>query len=362
MIGAGIIILERRIILNLKKHIFPALLFFLMLFNLCTFTAFAASTSRPATPKYFQYTALGDKAVTLKWQIVEESDGYEIARYDSSIKNYRLIRTIWYKTSTKVQITGLTPGKSYKFRIRSVKKLKNGKKIYSSYSNPVTITDVEFPDEVKAIRDPYYTVKVKTAVTVKNKTKNTTQKLKKGTHLTVTSKTGTTVTGYLKNGNVVTLSRSALTYTGLDSSTSNDYSTAVKEKFVNLKGLQSSTEWLIWVSEYKLRVNIFKGSRGKWKLQRSAICASGKWSTRTASGIRKILQKIYYGEYGAPYIFFSPGTANGGTAENPMGCAFHNLVDKNYGVSVSHGCVRLKPDDLYYIYNNCPVGTTVYVY
>lgn len=319
------------------------------------------ATSKPSTPKNFQYTALGDRAVTLKWSRVSGASGYEISKYDKKTKSYQTIRTINNPGTVKIYIQKLTDGETYRLSIRSFKSVKGGK-VYSNYSDLVTFTAAKFSDAVKAVRAPYYTVKTRSTVTVTNKTKDKNQKLKSGTALSVTSKTGTMVTGHLSNGDVVTVKRSALQYTGLDSSTKNDYSTSVKEKFINLKGLSSSTNWLIWVSESKLRVNIFKGSRGNWKLMHSAICCVGRWNSRTAHGIRKILRKIRYGEYGGPDIAFSPGTANGGSASNPMGCRFHNLVDGNYGKAVSHGCVRLKTADLLYIYNNCPVGTTVYVY
>ncbi|MBQ3404696.1 MAG: L,D-transpeptidase, partial [Oscillospiraceae bacterium] len=32
------------------------------------------------------------------------------------------------------------------------------------------------------------------------------------------------------------------------------------------------------------------------------------------------------------------------------------------GYPVSHGCVRMYTSDVQWIYNNCPIGTTVVVY
>ena len=37
-------------------------------------------------------------------------------------------------------------------------------------------------------------------------------------------------------------------------------------------------------------------------------------------------------------------------------------MDASIGYPISHGCVRMYDEDVAYIYNNIPVGTTVVVF
>ena len=65
-------------------------------------------------------------------------DGYDIQRYDSRSKSYKTISTL-KKSITSYTNKGLKPGTSYKYRIRTYKVI-NGKKVYSSFKNPVKVT------------------------------------------------------------------------------------------------------------------------------------------------------------------------------------------------------------------------------
>ncbi|MGN0355072.1 MAG: fibronectin type III domain-containing protein, partial [Muricoprocola sp.] len=109
--------------------------------------------SKPGTPRNFQYTALGDRAVTLKWSRVSGASGYEISKYDKETKSYQAIRTITNPSTVKVYIQKLTDGETYKLAIRSFKSVKGGK-VYSNYSDPVTFTASAFSKAVKAVRSP----------------------------------------------------------------------------------------------------------------------------------------------------------------------------------------------------------------
>lgn len=312
--------------------------------------------SNPSTPKSFRYTATGDKSVTLKWSKASKASGYVLYKYNEDTNTYEQYKKYSSGTS-KVTLKSLTAGKTYKFRLRSYRKA-GGATLWSGYSSTVSVKITAFSSDVKSVRTPKYTVKLRSTITVTNLTTGKKQTLKKGTKLQANSKNSKTTVAYLSNGDKVKVSRSKLKYTGL-TKRKTDYSKSTKENFVNAKGYSSPSKYLIWVSEYTLKINIFKGSRGKWKLAKTYSCCVGKWSTRTAHGLRRILKKIYYGEYGGPYIWFSPGE---GSSQNPQGCAFHNYVDGNRSKAVSHGCVRTSVSALKYIYNNCPVGTTVLVY
>lgn len=314
--------------------------------------------SRPATPRTFTYSSLGNCSINLKWSGIGNASGYVIDSYNSETKTYEIIKKITPNTTKKITISKLTAGKTYKFRVRSYRK--SGSVIsYSSPSKVLTIKAKALSQEAQTVRSCRYKATVKTTVTAKNKTTKKNFTLKAGTKITVTAKSGTTVNGYLSNGNAITVRRSALKYTGLDKA-AKDYSKAVKEEYINSKHYSSPTKYFIWISQYTTRVNIFKGSQGKWKLVKTFPCVVGSWKNRTPSGLRRILKKQSSGDYGGPFIYFSLGET--GTMENPDGARFHNLVDNRIGVAASHGCCRIRLDDLWYIYNNCPVNTPVLVY
>lgn len=145
-----------------------------------------------------------------------------------------------------------------------------------------------------------------------------------------------------------------------------DYETYEKELWVNAKDYTSATEYLIWVNLAMQRVNIFSGSAGNWTLINSCIVGTGAPGRGTPVGVWKTTYKTIAGwttgSYTVkPVVGFKQNT----------GYAFHSrlyypgtstLSDHSIGFPVSHGCVRMYDDDIMYIYNNIPIGTTVVVY
>ncbi len=311
---------------------------------------------KPTVPKYVKVQSVKGSTATLKWTKPSVADGQTIFRYDENEGDWVAVANVAKKTKTYT-VSGLGVG-THKFMIKSYR-LVNNEKIYSAASNTDTATIYASNAAVNSVRCPRYKVVAKANITATVKKTGKKVVIAKGTAFTTHKVSGSKVTGWLPDGTEVTLSPKSLSVKGLDSSASNDYSNSVKELFVNSRGFSSNTSWFIWVSEYKFKINVFHGSRGKWKLMKEFPCCSGKASTRTAGGMRKILKKVRNGSYGAPYLWFSPGQ---GTHANPDGCAFHNYVDSHRNAAVSHGCVRTAPSSLYYLYDNCPVGTAVYVY
>lgn len=316
--------------------------------------------TKPTVPKNFSVSSRGNKSVNLKWSKASYCSGYIIESYNVSSNTYQTIKTITSSSTKEVTLYNLTPDQKYTLRIRSFRTV-GGTKLISSASNTVSFTAVAFTSEVSSIRSARYKVTVKTPVTVKTSS-GTSIKLAKGVSLTVNAKSGTNVTGYLSNGTKIKIRRSVLSYKGLDSSSKNDYSKSAKEMYVNLKGYSSPTNYLIWISHYKLKVNVFQGSKGKWKLVQTFPCCVGKWTSRTAMGVLRILKSTPSSGYGGPCIYFSVGKMNGGTAYDPKGCAFHNQIDSTMSKAVSGGCVRMRLSDLRWLYNHCKVGTTVLSY
>ena len=337
------------------KRSFGIVLFSMLMILAMSFPA--SASSKVDAPKYFRVVSLGDLSVNLRWSKNTSVSGYELYQYDTASRKYKKIMTI-SRTRYTCTIRNLEAGKTYKYLLKAYK-VQGGKKYLSMASNKISVKAQKLSESVLSIRRPYYTVTTNRTVTVLDKTTGKKVTLKKGTKLAVTSKGGTTVNGFLKNGDSITIKRSYLKYTGLDVSSKNDYSTALKQEFVNAKGYRSDTDWLIWVSERTCKVYVYKGSYGKWRLQKTFPCCIGRWQNRTASGIRSILGKRWSDTYNGYVLYFSSGS---GDVNNPEGCAFHPKVDNRMGQAISHGCVRMERSDLVYLYNNCPVGTRVVVF
>lgn len=70
--------------------------------------------------------------IKLKWNKISGASGYEIQRYNSSKKKYTTVKTISKGSTTSYTNSSLKKNTTYKYRIRSYKKVK-GKKIYSYY-------------------------------------------------------------------------------------------------------------------------------------------------------------------------------------------------------------------------------------
>ena len=144
-----------------------------------------------------------------------------------------------------------------------------------------------------------------------------------------------------------------------------DYSQNVKTRWVNLQGYSSKSKYLIWVNLTYQRVNIFEGSQGRWTLIRSCLCGSGKPSTPTISGVFAVTYKQNAWNYGSyycgPVVRFYGGYAFHSRLEYwPMGSG--RYYDARIGFPISHGCLRMYDNDIWWIYNNIPSGTTVVVH
>lgn len=146
----------------------------------------------------------------------------------------------------------------------------------------------------------------------------------------------------------------------------NDYEDYVKEAWVNARGHSSKTEYLIWINLSMQRVNIFKGSAGGWELIRESIVGSGAPNSPTPVGVWTTTYKQAAGWTTSSYtckpvVGFRQGT----------GYAFHSrlyypnsskLKDPGIGYPISAGCIRMYDEDVQYIFDNIPNGTTVVVY
>ena len=144
-----------------------------------------------------------------------------------------------------------------------------------------------------------------------------------------------------------------------------DYSRQVKEYFVNhVKSMGSNTKYLIWVSPYTQRVNVFQGSRGNWKLIRSFVCATG-----TNDHVTKVQDTTI--QYKAATWDFAEFYVDKVSVIDGAGRAFHSrpkyynsgaVYSWTMSEPTSHGCIRMLDEGCQFIYYNVPTGTRVIVY
>lgn len=140
-----------------------------------------------------------------------------------------------------------------------------------------------------------------------------------------------------------------------------DYSKATKEGYVDLRGYESATPYLIWVSRYTQKVMVFHGSKGDWELIHTFPCSSGSNSTPTPIGVFEITSRDPLW-YFATYYVKNASSFNGGHAFHTITYNYDNSVlDGRVGQPLSHGCVRMHPADCSYIYS-LPYRTRVVIY
>ena len=146
----------------------------------------------------------------------------------------------------------------------------------------------------------------------------------------------------------------------------NDLSHHDKEFWINNGGYTSTTEYIVWVNLAYQRVNIFIDNDGRWELHRVFLVATGASGSGTRTGVTTISYRQRGGwtttSYSCrPVVRFWPGS----------GYAFHsrlyhpgtsNLMDARIGFPISHGCVRMYDEDIWYIFDHIPDGTTVVIH
>ena len=285
------------------------------------------SVKKPATPSGLKIAGSSETALKLKWNKAKNASGYYVYRYDETEGKYKLLTTT---KKTSFNVTNLTEGVAAKFSVQSFRKV-SGQMVTGGVAE-VSGTPKSLSGLAKQVHGRYFNATLR---------RNSTGTL-----------AGSGAKKVLKDGTRVRVKGSDLRYNSINA-TKQEYATNVKEAFVNEKGYSSRTKYLIWVSQYTLSVNVFKGQQGSWKLVRRMPCVIGK-DGKTSTGTFRLCRKDY--AYGGVRIYFT------WNEQKQWGNSFHRRVDGHTRGAYSHGCVRLSDADLSYINNTCPMGTTVVSY
>ena len=305
------------------------------------------SVKKPATPSGLKIAGASETALKLKWNKAKNASGYYVFRYDETEGKYKLLTTT---KSTSFNVTNLQEGVAAKFGVQSFRTV-SGQVVTGGVAE-VSGTPKPLSGLAKQVHGRYFNATLRRNSTGTLAGSGAKKVLKKGTKVTATARSSKVVTVIMKDGIRVKVKGSDLRYNSINATTQ-EYATNVKEAFVNEKGYSSRTKYLIWISQYTLSVNVFKGQQGSWKLVRRMPCIIGK-DGKTSTGTFRLCRKDY--AYGGVRVYFT------WNEQKQWGNSFHRRVDGHTRGAYSHGCVRLSDADLSYINNTCPMGTTVVSY
>ena len=152
----------------------------------------------------------------------------------------------------------------------------------------------------------------------------------------------------------------------LDWALANDLDDYEKEVWINTQGYASNTEYLLWINLAYQRVNIFEQSGECWELTRTCLVGTGAPGRGTPPGVWTTSFKQPGGWTTAAYTV-KPVVRFMGS----IGYAFHSrlyypgtttIQNPGIGYPISNGCIRMYDEDIWFIYDNIPDGTTVVVY
>lgn len=302
----------------------------------------------------------GNKQISLKWAKISGASGYEVFQYNTATKAYESIGTV---KGTSVTVKSLTNGQNYKFKVRAYRKvsgvIRNG-----NLSAAVTAKPFAVSSTVKSMPTMGFKATVKSTVKAPLTSGSGSVTVQAGTSVTVSYRTNGNCTCILSNKKTVYIKNSNLNFISCIYDSKKDLSNANKEAFVNYKGYQSQTKYLIWVSLYKQRLYIFQGSQCNWKIWKSYKCSTGKAATSTPKGVYKLWKKAYFfpfDEYSyANYASYFSGNAIHSWVKLYGSGAWY--MDGSLGNPASHGCVRLGDAEVQVVYNKVPIGTTIVIY
>lgn len=88
--------------------------------------ASAVFTKTPIAVKDLKVKTTSTKYLKLVWDELEGADGYKVYQYNSRTKKYKQLKSIAGEGNTAYTVKKLSPGKSYKFKVRAFANGKNG--------------------------------------------------------------------------------------------------------------------------------------------------------------------------------------------------------------------------------------------
>ncbi len=275
----------------------------------------------------------------------------------------------------------ISPVQAEKGGIEISFKLYSGETLIASASKSIALTRVPTAEEIEAERKAklasdkeYILTRVKPvcveATTRRDATlykdvmlKNKIGSVAAGTSCQViASKTDYSNQIRLPDGRVGWVSLRDLSISTKNYTKADDLTNAEKDMFVRSMEYTSKTDYLIWVNLERQTVNLFQKKNGLWCIERVYPCASGMNQTPTINGVFSYYAYEnswkYDGYYVGPVMIFSGNYALHSVLMRYDG----RVYDGTIGRPASHGCVRMRQEDVRWLADNIPFGTTVVIY
>ena len=108
--------------------------------------AFTTKTYAPAQVKNVKASAKSASKIKLSWGKVTNAKGYRIYKYNDSTKKFEKVTTVGSGT-TSYTVTGLSKGKSYKFKVRAYRKV-SGVTYWGKPSAAVSVTTKKVDEQM----------------------------------------------------------------------------------------------------------------------------------------------------------------------------------------------------------------------
>lgn len=131
--------------------------------------------------------------------------------------------------------------------------------------------------------------------------------------------------------------------------------------YVNQMGIGSKTNYLIWVSKSEYKVRAYRGQQYTWTPIAEFTCAIGAPETPTITGQFDYFSRETAWDYGTYYVGPIMRFYNGYALHSTLLYYGGGEYDGRVGVQISHGCVRLHPDDINWLVDNIPLYSRVWV-
>jgi hypothetical protein len=167
----------------------------------------------------------------------------------------------------------------------------------------------------------------------------------------------------LEDGSSGWVSADDVTISDEDCTTDEDYTEEAKTDFVNSMRYDSETEYLVWVSLYTQKVNVFSGYQGNWVLEKTFDCATGSNSSPTSTGTytySALKDRWDLGTtYVEPVLIFNGGEA---FTSRPYSTDSDEIADETMGEPASGGSVRMLEEDIAWMKENLTIGSLVVIY
>lgn len=130
---------------------------------------------------------------------------------------------------------------------------------------------------------------------------------------------------------------------------------------VNKRGIDSRTSYLVWVNKSEFKTRVYLGSRYNWELLKEFDCAIGAPGTETITGEFEYIERLSSWDYNTYYVGPVMRFHNGYALHSTLLYYGGGEYDGTVRAKISHGCVRLHPEDINWICSYVPLKTKIYV-